>query len=242
MADGPMLEPTSLFAIMTVFLELHTEEEDALIDERSEDNELIRRVLEGNPHALAEAFTHFRGRLRAMVHLRLHPRLHRRVDPSDVLQEAFVELQRQHPEFVEKRPLPFFLWLRSVTGQTLGKVHRRHLDAGVRDSKLEVSLHAGRTPQASSYSLAARLVGKLTTASDAAIRAEVHAQVHEFLESMDPMDREILTLRHLEELSNKEAALELGIEADAASKRYLRALKRFGDVLAATSGFGSEIL
>ncbi len=213
-----------------------------MIDERSEDNEVIRRALEGNEHALAEAFTHFRGRLRAMVHLRLHPRLHRRVDPSDVLQEAFVELQRQLPDFAEKRPLPFFLWLRSVTGQILGKVHRRHLDAGMRDAKLEISMHAGRMPQASSYSLASRLVGKLTTASEKAIRAEVHAQVHEFLESMDPMDREILTLRHLEELSNKDAAIELGIEADAASKRYLRALKRFREVLAATPGFSSEIL
>jgi RNA polymerase sigma-70 factor (ECF subfamily) len=102
----------------------------------------------------------------------------------------------------------------------------------MRDANQEVSLYRGALPQASSVSLAAQLLGRLTTASRAAIRAETQIRVQEALNSMDPMDREILTLRHFEMLSNEETALVLGLKKSAASNRYIRALKRLKEILA----------
>ncbi len=202
----------------------------------AEHHGLIERALEGDEEALAAAFTHYRPRLRTMVALRLHPLLQRRVDASDVLQDAFVELSRQLPEFSKKRDLPFFLWLRLVIGKCLIQLHREHLDAKKRSVKLEVSIHGGGMPEATSISLASQLLGHFTAVSQQAMRAEAHAQLHERLASMDPIDREILALRHLEELSTREAALELGIAENTASKRYGRALRRLRDILAKVPG------
>ena len=171
------------------------------------------------------------------MRVRLRSRLQRRVDASDVLQDAFVELSRQLPEFSKKRALPFFLWLRLVTGQRLTQVHRDHLDAKKRSAKLEVSMHRGRRmPQATSISFASQLLGHFTSVSQQAMRAEAHAQLHEGLASMEPADREILALRHLEELSTREVAIELGIEENTASKRYGRALRRLRNILAKVPG------
>jgi len=107
-----------------------------------------------------------------MVKLRLDRRLQGRVDPSDILQEAFIEIARRAPEQAEKPEMPLFLWLRLMTGQKLLEFHRRHLDAQQRDVRREVTLHAGPMPQASSISLAAYLIGHLTSCSETVQRAE----------------------------------------------------------------------
>src|SRR5207302_4122976 len=127
--------------------------------------------------------------------------------------------------------LPFFLWLRHITGQKLITAHRQHLGAQVRDADREVSLYRGALPQASSMSLAAQLLGRLTAPSQAALRAELQIRVQETLNGMDPMDREVLTLRHFEMLTNAETAAVLGIKKSAASNRYIRALERLKDIL-----------
>ena len=136
--------------------------------------------------------------------------------------------------------MPFYLWLRSLTGQKLIDMHRQHLGAKMRDAAQEVSLYRGALPQASSVSLAAQLLGRLTSASRAAIRAETQIRVQEALNSMDPMDREVLTLRHFEMLSNEEAAQVLGLSKSAASNRYIRALKRMKDILTGLPGFAEQ--
>jgi RNA polymerase sigma-70 factor (ECF subfamily) len=206
-------------------------------------DDLRRRAEAGDEAALAALFAGCRDRLRRMVQLRLDRRLIGRVDASDVLQETYLEVRTRFPDYVRDQAdsLPFFLWLRLVTGQKLVDLYRRHLGTRMRDVGLEVSLHRGRMPHASSASLAAQLLGKLTSASRAAIRAEQRLIVQEALERMDPIDREILVLRHFEHLTNGEVALSLGLGKTAASQRYVRALTRLREILAAIPGIAERL-
>jgi RNA polymerase sigma-70 factor (ECF subfamily) len=202
--------------------------------------ELLAQAAAGDEAALTQLFTRYRKRLKHMVRLRLNRRLQGRLDESDIIQEAFLEATKRLPEYLTKKPLPFFLWLRHITGEKLIDAHRRHLGAKIRDAGQEVSLHRGPMPAASSASLAAQLLGRLTSPSQAAIKAETRLRVQEMLNSMDPLDREILTLRHFEELSNAEVAQTLGLNESTASSRYLRALKRLKDELSHLPGlFGN---
>jgi RNA polymerase sigma-70 factor (ECF subfamily) len=205
--------------------------------EESETDELIRRASAGDEQALADLFALYRNRLRKMVSLRLDRRLQGRIDPSDVLQEAYLDLAKELPKYREEPAIPFFLWLRLVTGQRLMRIHRRHLGAQMRDAAREVSLFRGPLPQVSSVSLAAQLLGQFTSVSQAAMRAEVQIQLQEALNGMEDVDREIIALRNFEELSNNEAAKLLGLEPSTASKRYVRALMRLQDRLKTVPGF-----
>jgi RNA polymerase sigma-70 factor (ECF subfamily) len=200
------------------------------------ESRLLRQIEEGNERALVELFARHRERLKRMVRLRLDRRLQGRVDPSDVIQEAHLEVLRRAGEYVHEPSMPAYLWLRFLTGERLLHIHRRHLGTQMRDVGQEVSLHRGAFPQATSVSLAAMLLGKLTSPTRAAQRAEMQTRLQEILNQMDPLDREILTLRHFEELSNSETARILGLEKTAASNRYIRALKRLKDVMATMPG------
>ena len=206
-------------------------------DEPGETEDLLVRAARGDREALAALWERHRKRLRQMVRLRLDRRLQGRVDPSDVLQEAYIDMAERLPEYVRDRAFTTYLWLRLVTGQRLMQIHRRHLGTAMRDAGREVSLYRGALPQASSISLAAQLLGRFTTASRAAIRAERQVQLQAVLNGMDPMDREILALRHFEELSNGEAAEVLGLSKTAANNRYIRALSRLRDLLESIPGF-----
>src|SRR5262249_5867362 len=157
-----------------------------------------------------------RDRLERMVGLRMDRRLQGRVDPADVVQEAYLAVRGKFPEYIADARVPFLLWLRLEVGQKLVAVHRRHLGTKMRDVGQEVSLHRGAVPQVTSRSLAEHLLGKLTTPSHAAMRAELRVRVQEALNSMDPHDREVLILRHFEDLSIAEAAQVLGIKRTAA--------------------------
>ena len=198
----------------------------------------LRRAKEGDLQALAELFTHYRDRLRGMVRLRLDRRLYGRLDPSDVLQEAYIDLARRFPEYARGPALPFYLWLRALTGQKLIDLHRQHLGAQMRDAGQEVSLFQGALPQASSVSLANQLLGRLTSPTQAAVRAELQLRVQEALNGLEPLDREVLTLRHFEMLSNEETAAVLGVRKSAASNRYVRALRRLKEALGPLPGWG----
>ncbi len=133
--------------------------------------------------------------------------------------------------------MPAFLWLRWITGQKLMELHRKHLGAQMRDAGREVSLHGGALPPASSISIAAMLLGHITSPTRAAGRAEMQVRLQDVLNSMDPIDREILTLRHFEELGNSETAQVLGISKSTASSRYIRAVMRLKKELASMPGF-----
>jgi RNA polymerase sigma-70 factor (ECF subfamily) len=205
--------------------------------EPTDTDDLLRRAADGEGAALAELFSRYRRRLRQMVRLRLDRRLQGRVDPSDVLQEAYIDLAQQLPSYLTRPEMPFFLWLRLLTGQRLMRLHRQHLGAAMRDAGREVSLYRGALPQASSASLAAQLLGRFTSASEAAVRAERQLLLQEALNALDPLDREIIALRHFEELSNQEAAAVLGLSKSAASNRHVRALARLQVTLEGIPGF-----
>ena len=190
-----------------------------MADEADDIQEQLRRLADGDPQALAELFARYRDRLRRMVKLRLDRRLQGRIDASDVLQEAYLDVARRAADYAANPTMPFFLWLRFLTGQRLLLVHRQHLGAKMRDAEQEVSLYRGALPQASSVSLAAQLLGRMTSPSLAAVRAEMQLKLQEALNGMDPMDREVLTLRHFEEWSNTEAGRVLGIKPSAAVNR-----------------------
>ena len=203
--------------------------------------DFVERALAGDRLAQAALFERHRGRLEQMIRLRLDRRLQGRLDVADVLQEAYLDFARRLPDFAAQSTLPFYLWLRLLAGQTLVNLHRHHLGAKMRNAGQEVSLYQGALPQASSASLAVQLLGRLTTASRAAVRAETQRRVQEALNEMEPIDREVLVLRHFEVLSNEEAAQVLGIKPSAASNRHLRALKRLKEALAQLPGYGDSV-
>ena len=190
-----------------------------------------------DPHSLGELIGQHRNRLKLMVQLRMDRRLRGRVDASDVLQEAMVEAIERMPDYLKDRPMPFFLWLRFITEQKLHWMHRRHLGTKARDAGREVSLDRPSLPAVSSEILAAQLVGRHSTPSQTVMRVELQSRLQAALDAMNPIDREILALRHFEQLTNAETAQLLGLSEATASKRYGRALLRLKDVLLTLPGF-----
>lgn len=164
-----------------------------------------------------------RPRLERMVAVRLDPRLRRRVDPSDVIQEAFAEVTRRLEEYRAKSPLPFFLWVRLIAGQKLAQIHRLHLGAAGRDVGREVT--PGNIPSANSASLAERFVDPGPSPQSEAAHQEALARVRHALDGLDALERELLALRYFEGLSLEEVALILGLSASTAKRRHLNALR-----------------
>ena len=193
---------------------------------------LIRRLKSGDNTALGELFAIYRERLRRMVELRLDARLHGRIDTSDILQETYIDALQRVDHYLKKPDMPFHVWLHLVASQTLIDVHRQHLGAKIRDAGNEVRLDDTFLPQASSVTLAKCLAAHMESPSQAAMRHELLSQVETALNNMDPLDREVLALRHFEEMSNDEVAARLGLQKSAASNRYVRALRRLKEELA----------
>jgi RNA polymerase sigma-70 factor, ECF subfamily len=180
-------------------------------------------------------FDRYKERLRRTVRLRLDRRLLGIVDTSGVLELVREEAARRGGELAGPSGADPFLWLRQVTGQVLSQLHRERLGPDVRG---DISLYRGALPEATSISLAAHLLGRGGSDDDrAAARAEQKLLLQEALNAMEPLDREVLTLRHCEQLSNDEAATVLGIPRSQASEAYIRALKRITFVLASLPGF-----
>lgn len=203
----------------------------ASMDESSNDLRLVERARAGDAAASGEALVRHQARLRRMIEARLDRRVRTRVDPSDVLQDGLADAVVKFPGYLADPKMPLFLWLRLVVGERLTKVHREHLGAQARNVAREVSLYRGPMPAASSAALAAHLLGRETSPTQAAVRAERLLRLQEALNALDPLDREVLSLRHFEELTHAEAARVLEIQEAAAAKRYLRALRRLKDVL-----------
>lgn len=207
-----------------------------LTGEPADTSDTLARAAGGDAAAWRELLARHHDRLRRMVAVRLDPRLQGRVDPSDVLQEAYLDAATQLAGYLANPAVPFFLWLRSLTGTRLAKAHRAHLGTQARDAAREVSLYHRTVPAASSAALAAQLLGHELRPSEVAVREEMKLCLEEALNGMDPLDREVLTLRHFEQLSTPEAATVLGVSEAAAGKRYIRALRRLKDVLVQLPG------
>ena len=203
--------------------------------------DLIEQLRGGDRQALATLFDRYRDRLRRMVELRIDARVRARLDASDVLQEAFLDVARDLDAYLADPKLPPLLWLRLHVGRRLTTLHRQHLGTKMRDAGMEISLYRDALPEASSAALASMLLGKHTSPTQAAQRAERLLRVQEALNTLDPIDREVLALRHFEQLSRSETAEVLGISQEAGAKRYFRALKRLKDVLSAMPGGGEDL-
>jgi RNA polymerase sigma-70 factor, ECF subfamily len=202
----------------------------------ADDESELARLRGRGDAALAELLAEHARRLRQIVEIRLDPRLLGRLDAGDILQEAFLESQKRLSRYLDHATVPVFVWLRGVVLDTLVDFHRRHLGAKMRDAGLEVSL-AAPAPQASSVALAAYLAGSLTSPSQAAIREENARLIDRALADLEEIDREVLILRHFEQLTNDEAATVMGVKKAAASRRYMRALAHFRQVVLETPGF-----
>ena len=206
------------------------------MDQPDPNADLLRRVKQGDEQALAELFSLYRDRLWRIINFRLDSRLAGRVDADDILQEAYLAAAQRISHYLDNSTQTFFIWLRLIANQTLIDVHRRHLGAQMRDASRDMSIHA-HYAQATSMSIASQLLGNFTSPSQVFLREEASKQLEQAIESMEPIDREVLALRHFEELTNSEVAEVLGIQQKAASIRYVRALKRLKDVVGKLPGF-----
>ena len=208
-----------------------------MTEESSEVTDLLRRAGEGDEAAVDQLFSQYRDRLKRMVRLRMSRRLQGRIDDSDVLQESYLEISRKFDDYLNDPAVPFFLWLRHMTGLKLAEIHRRHLGTQMRDADREVSIYRGALPEANSMSLAAHLLGQLTSPSEAAVKAEMRIKLQEALNGMDALDCEIIALRHFEQLSGVETAEVLKLSKTGASSRYVRAITRLKKILSQFSEF-----
>jgi len=200
--------------------------------------ELVERARTGDQSALSDLLALHEPALLRMVELRLEQGLRGRLESADIVQEALAQAAQRFAEWCAQTTYPFHVWLRLLTAQSLAEARRRHLGAQMRDAQREVAAAHGAS--VSSANAVDFLIASETSPTRAARREETRAQVLAAVEQLEPLDREILSLRHFEGLSNEDAALELGIEPAAASKRYVRALQRLRPALAALAGDRSE--
>jgi RNA polymerase sigma-70 factor (ECF subfamily) len=198
-------------------------------------DELLNRTAHGDRAARDQLLVRHQQRLRKVVAWRLDRRLTARVDPSDVVQEVLAEASRRLPDYLRDRPLPFYPWLRQMALERLVELHRRHVQAQRRSVRRE---EAGllALPDESIEELAGRLVASTSSPSDHVMQQEVRERVRAALKQLRPADREVLELRHLEQLSVAETAAVLGISTAAAKTRHLRALQRLRELLEGPSG------
>ena len=209
-------------------------------DETNETDQLLQRAAQGDPGSWHALLGQSRQRLHRMVAFRLDQRLQGRVDPSDVLQDAYLEAWQDLGTYMRQPAMPFFLWLRGIAGNKLRELHRHHLGTKMRDPRREVSIYGGPLSETTTAALATRLLGNFTPASEEAVRVELGLRLQAALNSMDPLDREVLALRHFEQLSPAETARVLGIKEKAAGMRYVRALRRLREILNGLSAGWAE--
>ncbi|MCA9137617.1 MAG: sigma-70 family RNA polymerase sigma factor [Planctomycetales bacterium] len=202
-------------------------------------DDLVERLKSGEEHAFVELFSIHRDRLKRMLEFRMDRRLRGREDASDILQEVYIDAHQRMSHYLKHPQLSFYVWLRQLTTQRLIDVHRRHLKAEKRDVKQEVGLNRNSLA-ATSASMAIQLAAYLATPSQIAMHAELVVQIEKAIDGMDEIDREVIALRHFEELRNSEVAEVLGLSDAAASNRYMRALARLREVLEEIPGFLDE--
>lgn len=207
-----------------------------VLENSSETKRLLGSVASGQSDGWEALLRRHRERLRRMVSLRLDRRMRGWVDPSDVIRQAFADAAARQAEYLQSATEPFFIWLRRVVGQKLRRVQEDRLGETLPDRGRELSLHQGAAPAANSVALAAQLLGQAPPLSEGEVRAQRMIRLEEALNNMDAQEREILALRHFEQLNNGEAAAVLEISQSDASKLYLRALKKLKEIIQSLSG------
>lgn len=193
-------------------------------------DELVRRVAGGETVAISRLLDRHRRRLRRMVVVRMDPRLAVRVDPSDVVQETLIEALRRLPAYVTDRPIPFYPWLRQIAWNRLVDLHRRHILAETRAVDREVSFDLPLS-DVSVQQLAHRFLSREPAPAARIVREELQRRVREAIAQLAPEFREVLILRHLEQLGVAEIAGVLGVAEGTVKSRHFRALAQMRALL-----------
>ncbi|MBL8890081.1 MAG: sigma-70 family RNA polymerase sigma factor [Planctomycetaceae bacterium] len=206
--------------------------------------ETVRSAIAANDSntAISALFEAYGERLTKMIAIRLDPRLAGRIDPADVLQDAFIDVIKKLPQYDLDCQIPLYIWMRTIVQERIVATHRRHLNTEKRDARLERDRVYAANPDESAWSLAQVLLSNDTSISGRVIRAEQHDQLATALTCLEPIDHEIILLRIFENLTNLEVAQSLQIETSAASKRFLRAMDRLGEILRSFPGCQSSLI
>ncbi|MEM7455163.1 MAG: sigma-70 family RNA polymerase sigma factor [Planctomycetota bacterium] len=200
-------------------------------DSSNSDHELAQKARDGDREAASQLVARYRDRLVKMVRLRMDRRLSKRVDASDIVQEATLDAVQRFEQYLKKPDVDLFVWLRWIANDKLIDAHRFHLGTQKRQLGQEVSIFARPVAEATSFALAEHLLGRLTSPTAALRAIETRSELENALNQLEPVDREVLVLRHFEHLSNKETAEVLGLKKSGASRRYVEALKRLKELL-----------
>jgi RNA polymerase sigma-70 factor (ECF subfamily) len=193
--------------------------------EPGDTEQLLERARRGEPAAIEQLLDQHRPPLRRMIDLRLDPALAGRLDASDIVQDVLLEASQRLPDYLAKPAMPFHLWLRHIARDHMIDAHRRHRLAQRRSLDREQSLRPALADQ-SSMELAAQFLDHEMTPATAALRQELQKRLEGAVATLAADDREIILMRHAEQMSNQEVAAELSLSEAAASMRYLRALRR----------------
>ncbi|MBI3408611.1 MAG: sigma-70 family RNA polymerase sigma factor [Planctomycetes bacterium] len=193
--------------------------------------DLLDQARRGEARAVEELLTRHRESVRRMIDLRLDPAIVQRVDASDVVQDVLLEASRRLQDFLQKPTMPFHLWLRHIAKDHIIDAHRKHHQAQKRGVNREQPLVRPGWADQSSLDLAGQLLDQELTPASAAIQQELQRRLHGALKELNEDDREMILMRHFEQLPNQEVAASLGLTEAAASMRYLRALRRLREIL-----------
>ncbi len=199
---------------------------DDLNDEPEATRELFRGLEAGDTRSIAELFAYYRPQLAQMLRIRMPAAISARLDPSDVLQEVYLDMTRQIRSYVGNRKVTFYVWLRTLTWERLAKLQRRHLQAQRRTVFREITL-----PLESSVDLACQLIARQSSPSQAFLRNELRRRVQSAIAALQDDDREVILMRDFEGMANHEVAQVLGISDSGATRRYGRAIFRLKQVL-----------
>jgi RNA polymerase sigma-70 factor (ECF subfamily) len=207
--------------------------------DQQDTEQLLAAAREGDSSAVNQLLDRHRGAIRQMIDLRMDQMIKRRVDASDIVQEVMIEANRRLAEFLKNPVMPFHLWLRQMAKDRLIDAHRRHRGAGRRSLDREQPLVTVAGSE-SSVDLIAQIRDSELTPAAAATWRELQSRFQQACEQLDDLDQEIVLLRHFEHLSNSEAAAVLQLSPQAASMRYLRAMRRLRQFMDGTAGEDSS--
>src|SRR6516162_5986240 len=193
--------------------------------------QMLSQARQGEAGAVDRLLTAHREPLRRMIGLRLDPALAARLDPSDIVQDVLLEAHRRLSDYLRDPVMPFHLWLRHIAKDHVIDAHRRHRVAQRRSLDRERPIVPAALNDHSSYELAGQLLDPERTPASEAVRRELQRRLDAAVAELNEQDREVILMRHAEQLSNQDVATALGLSEAAAAMRYLRAVRRLREAL-----------
>lgn len=207
-----------------------------MTDSGEEIDQLVELAAAGDSSSLENLFRIHSERLKRMIALRMDRRIASRIDVEDVLQEVHLHASQHLVDYKRREGVPFYVWLRGVAIHVMLELHRRHMGTRMRDARLEVSMQRHFANTVSSEALARHLADSGTSPSGAAMKVELESQLKRVVDSLPPADKEVLVLRHFEQLTPPETAVVLQVSEKAAGMRYIRALRKLRKLLSDLPG------